>query len=67
MTSIRELLDGHMIWEVEFLDRLYRNGYRFHRSKALTSDALMEWIARDSYLTDWKIPQALCHRPVGPR
>ena len=27
MTSIPELLDGHVTLEVEYLDRLYLNGY----------------------------------------
>ena len=35
----------------------YRDGFRFHTSQALQSGALMEWVTRDDYLSDYRLPQ----------
>jgi GT2 family glycosyltransferase len=35
----------------------YRDGFRFHMSQAVQSGALMEWVTRDSYLSDYRLPQ----------
>jgi hypothetical protein len=35
----------------------YRDGFRFHMSHAMRSGTLMEWITRESYLPDYRLPR----------